>query len=239
MARDKSVFKFKQFQVRHQDTPMKVGTDGVLIGAWAFQSSPQRILDIGTGTGLIALMMAQRFPEACITGIEIHSLAALEARGNVLASPFGRQIQIIESDVLHFPFISGYDAIVSNPPFFKDALRSGKTGRDLARHQDALDLGDLIEKGVSLMDENATLAIILPPAEMEAALFHARMLGLYVQRKCMVYSRAGQQAVRIMIEWVKQKPEQPLQIEELIIYNQDLSYTDAYKSLTASFYLQF
>ena len=89
------------------------------------------------------------------------------------------------------------------------------------------------------MDGNATLAIILPPVEMETASFHARMLGLYVQRKCMVYSKAGQQAVRIMIEWVKQKPTQPLQIEELIIYNQDLSYTDAYKSLTDSFYLQF
>jgi tRNA1Val (adenine37-N6)-methyltransferase len=238
MARDKSVFRFRQFDVRHQDTPMKVGTDGVLIGAWAFARPPHSILDIGTGTGLIALMLAQRFPEAHVTGIEVHEAAAKEASLNAAASPFCGRVQMIGADFLEHPFPGKFDAIISNPPYFKDSLLSEKKGKNLARHQDSLEIRQLLEKAFQLLEPEGVLSIILPPAEMEAALFHARMSGGHIVRQCMVSSKSGQQAVRVMTEWSRAMPTTPSRPQQLVIYQEDLSYTEEYRDLTAAFYLQ-
>jgi tRNA1Val (adenine37-N6)-methyltransferase len=237
MPRDKSVFRFKQFNVRHQDTPMKVGTDGVLIGAWAFARPPQSILDIGTGTGLIALMLAQRFPEALVTGIEIHPAAAKEAALNAAASPFSERVNVLEADFLRHAFEDKFDAVVSNPPYFKDSLRSELSGKNLARHQDTLEISRLLEQAFQILVPDGILSMILPPVEMEAALFHARMLGAQVVRQCLVYSKQGQPAVRVMTEWSLAKPTAPPEIQHLVIYQEDGSYTDDYRALTEAFYL--
>jgi len=237
MARDKSVFRFKQFNVRHQDTPMKVGTDGVLIGAWAFARPPHSILDIGTGTGLIALMLAQRFPEALVRGIEIHPAAAKEAALNAAASPFSERVNVLEADFLKHAFEDKFDAIVSNPPYFKDSLRSELSGKNLARHQDALEISRLLEHAFQILEPDGIFSMILPPVEMEAALFHARMLGAHVARQCLVHSKQGQPAVRVMTEWSLAKPPGPPEIQHLVIYEEDGSYTDDYRALTEAFYL--
>ena len=124
-------FKFKQFTIWQSDCAMKVGTDGTLLGAWAQASSgPCRILDIGTGTGLIALMMAQRYPQASVVGVDIDASAVNQAKENVKASPFADRIAIFETDICHFIADQPFDAIVCNPPFF-DAIprRSGRAFR--------------------------------------------------------------------------------------------------------------
>ena len=116
-------FQFRQFVVHQQRCAMKVGTDGTLLGAWAAAPSGQcRILDIGTGTGLIALMMAQRYPEAEVTGIDIDEDAVAQADENVRLSPFSERVRIYRQDIVNFTDIIGFDAIVSNPPYFVDSL---------------------------------------------------------------------------------------------------------------------
>ena len=137
MAND--YFRFKHFTVWQQHCAMKVGTDGVLLGAWA--DGGQRILDIGTGTGLIALMMAQRFPAAEVTAVEIDEQAAMQACENVAASPFADRVNVIHDDILRYADACAegcFDAIVCNPPFFVNSLKNPDSKRALARHNDNL-----------------------------------------------------------------------------------------------------
>ena len=127
-------FQFRQFRIRQQRCAMKVGTDGTLLGAWAQMLMARgRILDIGTGTGLIALMMAQRFPDASVVGIDIDSEAVAQAQENVEESPFAQRITIRQADVLQFDDEGKFDAIVCNPPYFVNALTCPDQQRTTAR----------------------------------------------------------------------------------------------------------
>ena len=131
MAND--YFQFKQFTVYQQRCAMKVGTDGTLLGAWAqVPTESARILDIGTGTGLIALMLAQRFPQASVLGIDIDQDAVCQAKENVENSPFASRIKIEHANVMDYNNEEGFDAIVSNPPYFVDALTCPDQQRTIA-----------------------------------------------------------------------------------------------------------
>lgn len=144
-----AVFRFKQFAVRQKRSPMKVGTDGVLLGAWAeIRTADRRILDIGTGTGLIALMMAQRAPEARITGIDIIDVS--EARENAEASPWNDRLTFERTSVQKFESPEPFDLILSNPPFFVDSLTCPDNGRTTARHTVTLPYEDLCDAVVRL-----------------------------------------------------------------------------------------
>ncbi len=163
--RIKPPFKFKQFSIAHDRCAHKVGTDGVLLGAWAESNHPKRILDVGSGSGLIALMLAQRFPMARVTGIEMHSPSARQASENAAASPFADRIDIIEGDFLKQPFECTFDLIVSNPPFFKAGYHSGKDERDRARQEEFLPQRPFLNKVEELLNPSGHLAVILPRAE--------------------------------------------------------------------------
>ena len=135
-------FTFRQFHIEQDKCAMKVGTDGVLLGSWA--KGGKRILDIGTGTGLIALMMAQRFPDANIDAIEIDENAVIQATENVLRSPFTKQIVVKHCSLQTYSETKEkYDSIVCNPPYFVDSLKSNDNNRTVARHTDALPFNDL------------------------------------------------------------------------------------------------
>lgn len=157
MAND--YFRFKQFTVSQARCAMKVGTDGTLLGAWA--RGGQRVLDIGTGTGLIALMMAQRFSSAHVTGIDINPDAVLQAKANVTLSPFADRISIEQADVKHFQ-AQPFDAIVSNPPFFVDSLESPDEQRTLARHASSLSYAALMAAAWQLLTDEGELSVIIP-----------------------------------------------------------------------------
>ena len=131
-------FEFKQFTVWHDKCAMKVGTDGVLLGAWANVESAKHILDVGTGTGLIALMLAQRTVQADVTAIEIDSMAAIQARENIAHSPWKNRITLFNCDFRYFHDDLKYDLIVSNPPYFVNALKCLDKQRNMARHTDLL-----------------------------------------------------------------------------------------------------
>lgn len=174
-------FRFKQFQIHHDRCAMKVGTDGVLLGAIAQADSPKRILDIGTGTGLVALMLAQRFPEARIAAVEIDDSAFLQARENVAQCPWANRIEVVHTAFQDFANASEekFDLIVSNPPYFPNHLLSTDSQRNLALHQERLDFDALATGVKKLLSETGVFWVILPPIQMVSLESELRKRGLF------------------------------------------------------------
>lgn len=158
------IFRFKQFTVFQQHCAMKVGTDGVLLGAWANVARKNHILDIGTGTGLIALMLAQRNEEAQIKAIDIDKQCILQAHLNVHSSPFANRINVEKESFQEYAVKTNarYDLIVSNPPYFQNALKSPCQSRNQARHNDTLSFFEIISQGTSILNEDGRIVLILP-----------------------------------------------------------------------------
>jgi len=178
-------FTFKEFHINQSHTAMKVGTDGVLLGAWA--AGGNKILDIGTGTGLIALMMAQRYPHSIIDAIDIDKGALKDATSNVANSPFSERINIIQSSLQSFRLQTDnekqsllYDAIVSNPPFFINSLKNKVQNRSFSRHTDTLSFSDLCRHASRLLKDNGTFSIIIPFENRGIVESEAIMSGLSI-----------------------------------------------------------
>ena len=194
-------FQFRQFTIRQQRCAMKVGTDGTLLGAWASPLishfsplTPHRILDVGTGTGLIALMMAQRFPLAQVTGIDIDADAALQATENVAASPFASRVTILQHDVATMEGV--FDVIVCNPPFFAKALHSPDAQRSVARHDDTLTYAQLMQHARRLLGDDGELSVVVPADQQGRMGSEAALAGFFKSRECAV--RTSERTVGIL-----------------------------------------
>lgn len=233
-------FTFKQFHIDHSKCAMKVGTDGTLIGAWASMPYEQcAILDIGTGTGLIAIMAAQRAAQAQVVGIDIDSGCIEQARENVAASPWSERISIIHSALQEFTSTKAFDVIISNPPYFVDSLLSPDDKRSTARHTTTLSFNDLCDGVLRLLAQDGTFALILPPAEAGRFLSVARG-RLFLTRRCDVWSTPDSGVKRVMMELQKQPPKELPQLEKLIIEDSGpMGYSAEYRQLTRDFYLKF
>lgn len=231
-------FTFKKFHVEHNNCAHKVGTDGVLIGAWASFNNPVSILDVGTGSGLLTLMLAQRFPKAQVTGIEKDGLAYTQALENVRQSPFYRQIQLIHSDVTLYNVSHGFDAIISNPPFFVGSSPSGNTLRDEARATIGLTHKTLIKKVATLLSFNGTLALILPKVEADNFIHLAKAEGLFLIKRCKVFGSVKSDDKRWMLQFSNHasKTDTPVE-EELVLRDSTGGRSDAYQELCKDFYL--
>lgn len=233
------VFRFKQFTVWHDQCAMKVNTDGVLLGAWANASEPANILDIGTGSGLLALMMAQRFPNTIIHAVEIEESACKQAQKNVDLSDWKSRITIFHDNFLHFyrNTVTRYDLIISNPPYFTNSLKNLLVNRTIARHNDSLPSAELIKGASDLLTIKGKFAVILPAesCDFEA---EANLHNLYCSRKMFVRSLPVKPALRQLLEFSFQKTVSP-ELNELSIYSQPEDYSLHYKELTRSFYLNF
>ncbi len=218
---------------------MKVGTDGVLLGAWAsVPPDAGRILDIGTGTGLIALMMAQRAPEARITGVDIEPVA--EARANADASPWGARLSFVQCPVQEFAAGEPFDRILSNPPFFVDSLTSPDAGRTMARHAVALPFGELCDAVVRLLAPGGRFAVVLPLCESMRFLSLCRG-RLRLVRRTEVRTAPRRMPKRVLLEFVHADglPELPDCSELVIGTGEHECYTPEYRALTRDFYLKF
>lgn len=228
-------FRFKQFIVRHDKCAMKVGTDGVLLGAWAAaHHQPEKILDVGTGTGLIALMLAQRFPAARIDALEINEEAAGQALENKSQSPFNNQIEVFQQDVFSWNPPGKYDLVVCNPPFYANAHPTHSAARATARHGIKFNLEEFLKIARDLLTPTGKLAMILPTHIFEALPDSA----LHLCRICKVFPVPGKRHHRILAEW-KLAPCD-LSEEEIIIENGPRhDYHESYISLTRQFYLKF
>lgn len=233
-------FTFKQFHIDHSRCAMKVGTDGTLLGAWAsLPDGEGAILDIGTGTGLIAIMAAQRAPEAHITAIDIDADCVEQARDNVSATPWSDRIEIVGSPLQEFFPLHTFDSIISNPPYFIDSLLSPDAARTTARHTTALSFEDLVGGVLRLLAEDGTFSLILPPTEYSRFLSEARG-RLFEKRRCEVWSTPESGVKRIMAELTKTPPQDSPSVSHLIIEDKGpMGYSDEYKTLTRDFYLKF
>ena len=231
-----STFRFKQFEIDNSVSAMKVGTDGVLLGAWATADNPLSILDIGAGTGLISIMLAQRFTNATITGIEIDSAATQEAQKNVKASHWSDRITVECCDFCQWETSAKFDLIVSNPPFFTNGIKSPDSSRASARHAAQLSPKSIIEKGSSLLTDDGVLAMIIPTEMIDNLIFSATLNHLNTHEIMTVTTRIGKPAKRALISFSRQPSL--LAKTELVISDQN-GYTTQYRNLTKDFYLQF
>lgn len=235
-----SGFQFKQFYVRHDRCAMKVGTDGVLLGAWAGEScSYRRILDIGSGSGLVALMLAQRYRDSQIVGIDINSEAYEQACDNFIYSPWSERL--LGQHVSLQDFAIGregeFDLIVSNPPFFLDSLKNPNVNRSTARHADSLPHGVLLRITAQLLTEDGLFCVILPTDLREDFLCLAATEGLYECKRMDVYPTPQRPAKRTMLAFSKKKSAFPVR-ERLIIETEGRHcYSKEYRNLTEAFYL--
>ena len=231
-------FQFRQFVVHQQRCAMKVGTDGTLLGAWAAAPSGQcRILDIGTGTGLIALMMAQRYPEAEVTGIDIDEDAVAQADENVRLSPFSERVRIYRQDIVNFTDIIGFDAIVSNPPYFVDSLACPDDQRTIARHAVSLTYEQLMHQAYHLLKDEGRFSVVVPSdcrAKIEAA---ACLEGFFTTRVCLIKTTPRKQPKRQLIEFQKH-PVSELDISEGVIEVFPNVRSEWYQQLTKEFYIK-
>lgn len=210
-------FRFKQFTVWHDRCAMKVGTDGVLLGAWAGQerfgeiqgNHPRNILDIGTGSGLIALMLAQRFPQARITGIDCDKDAVMQARENFAGSPWSGRLRAIHTSLqnyCHGPEAASerFSLIVSNPPFYDNTLTNPDSRRSAARHTDGLPHDELLLLSASLLSDSGVFSLIIPSESEKSILRLADRSRLYLHRITRVYSKPSPRPRRILASFGKQ-----------------------------------
>ena len=234
-------FRFKQFFIEDSKCAMKVGTDGVLLGAWAETSEGERlkvkgerrILDVGTGSGLIARMLMQRCPEAEVEGIDIDEAAVEQARENGV-SAFQARLQEWRLEIGNY-----YDLIVSNPPYFQNSLKNPDAGRMTARHTDTLSYTDLIHHCARLLKEDGQLALILPAdteAEVRGLAAAERLSLIHVTR---VYSKEGKPAKRVLLAFSRDSGIPGYQYTEdtLVLEDEKGGRSAAYSELTRDFYL--
>lgn len=234
-----SDFRFKQFVVRQEGAAMKVGTDGVLLGAWApLEGKPQAVLDIGAGTGLVALMLAQRSQAERIDALEIDTGAFETCVGNFEASPWADRLFCYHAGLQEFTeeFGPEYDLIVSNPPFHRETVSSGKPARDQARQQSALPFEVLLGCAARLLTPEGRLCVIIPFRGEEDFLKQAGRFGLFPARITRVRGNPGSELKRSLLE-LSFHPHAPQQ-DELVVEQQRHRYTEAYRELTRDFYLR-
>lgn len=227
-------FRFKQFEIEQDRCAMKVGTDGVLLGAWA--QGGCRILDIGSGTGLISLMMAQRFPEAEVVGVDMDADACGQARENVMASPFRDRVEIVCCRLQDFGGAGVFDAIVSNPPFFVDSLKNPDSKRTMARHTDSLPFRDLFAGVKRLLSDGGVFSAIVPAEVVEQFVAESCILGFYLIRKCGVKTVERKQPKRFMLSFAKHRISPYEEHVETMMDSQG-NRSEWYRKITEEFYL--
>lgn len=228
-------FRFKQFCVHHDRCAMKVGTDGVLLGAWG-RVEGRRILDVGTGTGLIALMAAQRNPEATVLGIDIDEQAFYQAQENIAESSFNDRVKCVLQDVLTFSSQVPFDAILCNPPFFVEDTLPNSYERSLARNNSCLPFPQLIEKITTLLTSEGNFSVIVPSGLMQEFVSICLVEGLYLNRRCVVRTKANKPPKRVMMTF-SAKSYDITEESELCLTDEKGGRSQEYKKLTDSFYL--
>jgi tRNA1Val (adenine37-N6)-methyltransferase len=232
-------FTFKQFQVNQDRCAMKIGTDGVLLGGWTpLINNPYNVLDIGAGTGILSLMLAQRSNAEQIDAIEIDEDAYEQCVENFETSPWGDKLFCFHAGLDEFVDEpeDEYDLIISNPPFYTDDFKSDNASRDLARFEDALPFEELIEAAALLLSDNGIFSVIIPFKEEERFVSMCKELDLFPLKITRVKGTPTSEIKRSLLAFCR--IEQTPLIDELIIEISRHNYTPEYIELTKEFYLK-
>jgi tRNA1Val (adenine37-N6)-methyltransferase len=229
-------FHFKQFVIHHANAAMKVGTDGVLLGAWANVANANTILDIGTGTGLIALMMAQKSENAKITAIEIDEDAYLEAKENVKLSHWNNRVEVLLGNIQNHQLETKFDVIISNPPFYNSTFKQLELKRAMARHTQSLSYNDLLMNTCRLLNNNGLSYFIIPFEEEENFVSIANEYNLFPKEICRVKGNYETEFKRslLCLSFENNAPK----ICTLVIEKLRGVYTEGYIDLVKDFYLK-
>jgi len=228
-------FHFKQFDIVQSRSAMRVGTDAVLLGAWVRLVNDSHILDVGTGTGVIALICAQRCPLALVEAIEIDEGSAEDAAENFDRSSWSNRLKIHHGDFLKISTSEKFDLIISNPPYFTDSLRAADPIRNAARHDDLLPSDAFMRHAKGLLRPEGRIALIFPKSELERWILDAAAVGLKAARICHVFTSVRKDAARVMIEFSFVAQEEP-EMESILIQKSPGEPSDSYKQLTTPFY---
>ena len=243
-------FRFKQFEVWHDKCAMKVGTDGVLLGAWCplpnkvaeGKKSEVAVLDIGAGSGLISLMLAQRLhatgTEFSVCGIDIDTGAVEQSKINYSQSPWAAQLQSHHATLQSWSHAASYDLIVSNPPYFQASLKNPDQSRATARHTDTLSYRELLAHSARLLTANGTLALVLPAEAEQEIVSLAREYHFAITHLTYVHSKPGKPVKRILIAFTLSSAHLPAtQIAHFYIESDAAPRSEEYQTLTHEFYL--
>jgi len=231
-------FRFKQFTVRQDRCAMKVSTDGVLLGAWTKYANASRILDIGTGTGVLALIAAQRNPTAIIDAVEIDAVSAEQARENVAASPWPDRVNVFHADVRHWNYDERYDLVLCNPPFYKGHQASSDARTAMAKHELSLDLAALMRVVDHRCTAQGRACIIIPVDRLEELNTLAASHGFHRLRKCLVYYLFNKLPKRVLVEFSRQFDGSE-EISELVIEQAPGEFSPEYRALLSDLELHF
>ena len=231
-------FRCKQFTVHHDQCAMKIGTDAILLGSWATAVEPQRILDIGTGSGILSLMLAQRFPAANVVAIEIDPTACRQAGGNFADSPFSKRLTSTHSSIQDFKPTEQFDLIVCNPPWFHKSMKPPDAARAVARHSDSLSLEELGQVANRLLSGHGAVNVILPLEQSKFFIGIATACELFCHRICEVRPNPTAQPKRQLLQFSKQPPEHGLIFQELAIEVTRHHYSHEFSQLAKEFLLK-
>lgn len=230
-------FKFKQFTIQQDKCAMKIGTDAVLLGAWtSLENNPFSILDIGAGTGILGLMLAQRSTSEIIDAIEIDEDAYEQCVDNFEASPWGDRLFCYHASLEEFieEIEDQYDLIICNPPYYSEDYKTENKSRDLARFQDAMPFEHLIDSASQLLSENGLFSVVVPFKEEALFISLAAKYKLFPKRILHVKGNPTSEIKRSLIEF--SFSESNIATEELIIETERHQYTQDYINLTKDFY---
>ncbi|MGE6463618.1 tRNA1(Val) (adenine(37)-N6)-methyltransferase [Pseudoalteromonas tetraodonis] len=230
-----SGFAFKQFKVEHDQCAMKVSTDGILLGAWADLSGANTLLDIGTGTGLLALMCKQRAPHLKVSAVEVDEAAYQQALQNCQQSPWP-DISIYHQPIQQFKAAGLFDCVIANPPYFNHSLKGDNAARNTARHTDGLSFAELLGAFRHLSHQHSRFNLILPTTEAQLFITLAQQQGLYLNRHCQVQAMPNKPFSRSLMTFSYEQSE--ISTTKLCIRANDNSYTTEYQALCRAFYLK-
>lgn len=231
-----SYFQFKQFTVWHDRCAMKVGTDGVLLGALASPIASTRFLDVGTGTGLIAMMLAQRFPKALIDAIDIEESAVFQAKENIRKSPFANRIEVHLGNFCNIKHeFNKYDLIICNPPFYREDTSCPNKLRNTARHTTSLPFGSLARNASAMLTENGIFTVVIPTQAAPDFISECSSCKLYLRERTDIKTTPQKEAKRSILAFTK--CASATKLSTLLMRTEDGEWSQEYKQLTKDFYL--